>query len=146
MNMNSSHPHRRRAYHSVPRRKTKIKFHYGRLILSFAILAAAILLVYQIIGAFRSCSATRPLGEATEAGHTVVAADSAAWNLGVVHAGEFLKLRTDTVAMGDMFLEVRARETNFRKRLRPSAADAYVAGFETAIRRADPDLGHYFFD
>lgn len=46
----------------------------------------------------------------------------------------------DTAAIADYLLEVRARETDFRTRLRPSAADAYIKGFETTLTDSAPTL------
>lgn len=114
--------------------------------MDIAIVAAAALLVVQTIGMVRSCSARADHPAALANGTTVMAADSAAWNLGIVDGTALLDLRPDSSAMADKLLEVRGRETDFTTRLRPSAAKAYVDGFESAIRHSDPQLAKSLFD
>lgn len=71
--------------------------------------------------------------------------DSAAFYLGQQHGRRFLEEAADTGAMADYLLEVRARETNFRQRIRPSAADAYVAGFCRYVTDHSPELAAEIF-
>lgn len=95
-----------------------------------------------------SCSSESDSGSAdmeTSSHAPVEKRDSAAYRLGEAHARRMLENATDTAAMGDALLDVRSRETDIRRRLRPSAADAYVAGFTDAVVRLNPALAEEIF-
>lgn len=93
-----------------------------------------------------ACSSPNESPDAVEATHVPVASrDSAAYKLGAEHALRMLERATDTVAIADALLDVRARETDIRRRLRDSAADAYVAGFTDMVAERNPQLASEIF-
>ncbi|MCM1110606.1 MAG: hypothetical protein NC336_05320 [Clostridium sp.] len=77
--------------------------------------------------------------------YRVAPEDSVAFKLGEEHGRALIENSNDTSAIADGLLEIRARETDIRSRIRPSAADAYVAGFEQYIREHAPDLAAKLF-
>ena len=72
-------------------------------------------------------------------------ADPEAYSLGETHAREFLDCAGDTAVMCVCLLDVRTRETDFRRRLGDEAADSYVDGFVNYITDNDPKLAASIF-
>ncbi len=71
--------------------------------------------------------------------------DKEAYTLGETHARVVIDLFPDTAAICDRLLDVRTRESDFRKRFGNTTADSYVAGFEEYIREHDQSLASRLF-
>lgn len=70
--------------------------------------------------------------------------DSGAYKLGMRHGGMLLELTTED-SVQDFLLEVRARETNIRARLRNSAGEAYVEGFKDYVKAHSDSMAKVLF-
>ncbi len=71
--------------------------------------------------------------------------DSAAYRIGYEHARQLLERCYTTDEIRVELLDIRARETLIRTRLRPSAADAYIQGVRHAICNSGDTLAVVLF-
>lgn len=92
-------------------------------------MAAAIILVSQIVTTCNSCRRAAPEIEEPAPLTIERAVDSAAI-LGRLHAADYRALSPDTNAMCDYLLEVRGRATDFGRRFGQEASSAYTSAFE----------------
>lgn len=82
------------------------------------------------------------------ASHTVIIdrRDSGAYRLGLEHGRILIEdkiVNEDSVR--DFLLDIRARETNIRARLRQSAGDAYIEGFKDYVEQHSDSMAGILF-
>ncbi len=70
--------------------------------------------------------------------------DSGAYKLGMRH-GKLLLEKDSEDSIQDFLLDVRARETNIKARLRESAGDAYIEGFKDYITAHNDSMARILF-
>lgn len=110
----------------------------------YTIAAALLALVISITtGLIRSYRSSDPAIPAT---YKITGADTSAWHLGIEHAAAMVRDCNDDDSRALRLLDVRARESNIRMRLGPTAGDAYIEGFEHGLHEASDSLARVILD
>lgn len=71
--------------------------------------------------------------------------DSAIYRLGYRHGRRMLERCTSTDMLRNELLDVRARQSLIKARMRPEAANAYIQGFRHSIQESGDTLAETLF-